>query len=457
LRADTNEFVEVRSLDRVTATELRCALFEMSAMGAGSRSQRPLYHASIYTPVWEALTDEQKEVSIERLGRQLGLAEQPHVVVEHIKEGRQHLHVVWLRIDAETGKAIPDSHNYRKHEEVARELEREFGHNRVQGAHHERDGVERPARRPTLAETRQAERSGMTPEEAKAQLRELWGMADTGQAFAVALDDAGWTLARGDKRGFVALDPTGEVRAVNKDITGLSAARVRERLADLDADRLPGVDEARVQQRDRQRDLRRDQVQEAAVSGPSTEAVPAPSDEMAQQREANREPFEVRAAPESAANDAPLTAVVADAVIDHAANDEREAERERVAAILRSLDDRARDISGLVASPQSQPGTQTPPQPAAKMVAPPAGPVISVAPPQEPQQPRPFDVPRLRQVIDQARTRLEALGDRLEAAFTRVREVFDRKAQADQVAARKDELRQTLNPYRRSWEHDLEI
>jgi hypothetical protein len=83
--------------------------------------------------------------------------------------------------------------------------------------------------------------------------------------------------------------------------------------------------------------------------------------------------------------------------------------------------------------------------------------VISVAPPQEPQQPRPFDVPRLRQVIDQARTRLEALGDRLEAAFTRVREVFDRKAQADQVAARKDELRQTLNPYRRSWEHDLEI
>jgi hypothetical protein len=173
--------------------------------------------------------------------------------VEHVKDGREHLHVAWSRIDGETLCAIPDSHNYRRHEIVARELEREFEHARVQGAHHEREGVERPARRPSHAETRQAERSGISPEDAKAQLRELWQSADNGRAFAAALDEAGWTLAQGDRRGFVALDPAAEVHAVNKAITGLSAAQVRDRLADLDAGLLPSVDQARGQLRAREK------------------------------------------------------------------------------------------------------------------------------------------------------------------------------------------------------------
>jgi hypothetical protein len=249
LRADTNEFVQVHSLDGVTARELRGALFEMSAMGAGSRSQRPLYHASINTPVWEALTDEQAAIAIDRLEKRLGLADQPRAVVEHVKEERQHMHVVWLRIDAESGRAIPDSHNYRKHEEVARELEREFGHNRVQGAHHERDGVERPGRTPAPEQMQQAARTGISPREAKATLSALWHSADNGRAFAATLDAAGWTLARGDKRDvLVALDPAGGTHAINKAVTGLTATHVRQRLADLDRDALPNVDTARAEQ-----------------------------------------------------------------------------------------------------------------------------------------------------------------------------------------------------------------
>jgi hypothetical protein len=278
-RVDTNERMVVRELDGVVAGNLDDALREMEAVAAGARSRKPFYHASINTPRNEALTEDQKTVAIERLETSLGLTGQPRVVVEHVKMGRAHLHIAWSRIDGETLKAIPDGHNYRKHEEVARALEREFGHQRVQGAHHERDGVERPARRPSHGETRQAERSGITPEEAKAQLRALWESADTGKAFAAALDDAGWVLAQGDKRGFVALDPTGEVRAVNKDITGLSAAKVRERLADLDADRLPDVDEARAHLRDRRRDLGTEQAVSRGMegAGESSEAIQPPS------------------------------------------------------------------------------------------------------------------------------------------------------------------------------------
>ena len=87
------------------------------------------------------------------------------MVVVHEKEGREHCHIVWSRIDLDRMAAISDSHNYRKHEEVARELEREFGHERVQGAHVERDGKrDGPSEPRAIAEMLQAERTGISPQ-----------------------------------------------------------------------------------------------------------------------------------------------------------------------------------------------------------------------------------------------------------------------------------------------------
>ena len=149
MRTDTNERAEVRELYGVAAENLRGALIEMEAVAAGTRSTKPFYHASINTRADESLTDEQRAYAIDRLEAELGLSGQPRVVVLHLKEGRAHCHIVWSRIDLERMRAISDSHNYRKHEVVSRELEREFGHERVQGAHVERDGKERPARTPS--------------------------------------------------------------------------------------------------------------------------------------------------------------------------------------------------------------------------------------------------------------------------------------------------------------------
>ncbi|MFN1208979.1 relaxase/mobilization nuclease domain-containing protein, partial [Enterococcus lactis] len=79
--------------------------------------------------------DEQRAYAIDKLEAALGLTGQPRIVVVHEKEGREHCHIVWSRIDLDRMAAISDSHNYPKHEEVARALEREFGHARVQGVH----------------------------------------------------------------------------------------------------------------------------------------------------------------------------------------------------------------------------------------------------------------------------------------------------------------------------------
>jgi hypothetical protein len=249
-RTDTNERAEVEEIRGVAAEDLSGALREMEAVAAGARTKRPFYHGSINPDA--PLTPEQWAHAIDRMEAELGLSGQPRVVVVHEKEGREHRHIVWSRIDVERMAAISDSHNYPKHEKVARALEREFGHERVQGAHVERDGKERPKRTPSHAEMLQADRTGLTPKEVTEQITALWRKTDNGPDFARALWDAGYVLARGDRRDFVTIDPMGGTHSLSRRIEGVTAKDVRERLADIDPKRLPNVADAKKIQRARQ-------------------------------------------------------------------------------------------------------------------------------------------------------------------------------------------------------------
>lgn len=268
LREDTNESARVMGFSGVASLDLREALAELDGMGAGSRSSRTLYHASINTPVSEQLTERQQQIARQRLASRLGLADQPFAVVEHVKHGRQHIHIVWSRIDIDTGKAIPDSHNYRKHEEVARELEREFGHERVLGAHvRDKENEPRPGRGPTWGEQRQTERSGLTPEAARQIVTECWRETATGTEFMQRIEAEGFIVARGDRRDFVLIDAAGEVHGLARRIEGVKAAAVRARMADIDSTQLPDVTEVRRLLRQRQ------QAPENEITRTATSAV----------------------------------------------------------------------------------------------------------------------------------------------------------------------------------------
>lgn len=71
---------------------------------------------------------------------------------------------------------------------------------------------------------------------------DAWEHSDDGRSFRTALRDRGYFLARGDRRGVVALDVHGEVFAIPRR-TGLRAREVRARIADTEA--LRSVDETR--------------------------------------------------------------------------------------------------------------------------------------------------------------------------------------------------------------------
>jgi hypothetical protein len=250
-RTDTNERAEVKDIRGTAADDLSGALKEMEAVAGGTRTTKPFYHGSINTRADERLSDEQRMVAIDRLEEALGLTGQPRVVVVHEKEGREHCHIVWSRIDLDRMAAISDSHNYRKHEEVARALEREFGHERVQGAHVEREGKERPERTPSHSEMLQAERTGLSTAEAKAFMTETWQATKNGQEFKAALEEKGWVLARGDRRDFVAIDQKGGVHSIARRIDCVKVADVRDRFADIDPKDLPSVAQAKQFQRGR--------------------------------------------------------------------------------------------------------------------------------------------------------------------------------------------------------------
>lgn len=246
LDADQNEHAEVTELRGVMAGDLRAALREMETAALCSRTRKPLYHASINPRVSERMDAGQWAEAIDQLESALGFSGQPRAVIAHVKDGREHRHVVWLRVDLSKGRAISDSHNFRKHEAVARDLERSFGFERVQGAHVERQGRRRPIRSPGHDEMQQAAHTGISPKAAATLITALWRGTATGKEFSQAVTAAGWTLCRGERRDFVLLDPQGGVHSLARRIDGAKAKDIRTRMADIDSASLPSVKEARA-------------------------------------------------------------------------------------------------------------------------------------------------------------------------------------------------------------------
>ena len=253
LTSSKNERVDVAEIRGVLAQDLADALREMEDVASGSNCRLFMYHASIDPDARYPLTLEQWREAVDALEKKLGFTDQPRAVVIHVKEGREHCHVVWSRIKPETMTGISDSHNYRKHEEVSRDLERRFGHERVQGAHIEREGRKRPERTPSRADIQQQERRGKSGRAAVGEIKRvtaeitgLWQGTDSGKAFAAALAARGYVLARGDRRDFVVLDSGGAVHSLARRIEGVKAAAVRERMGDVDRDGLPSVAEAKA-------------------------------------------------------------------------------------------------------------------------------------------------------------------------------------------------------------------
>ncbi len=241
LLKDDNERVEVHELRGFCSDNLVSAFNESYAMSRATKCKQHLFSLSLSPPKDADVSNDDFENAIGQVEERLGLTGQPRAIVFHEKEGRRHCHAVWSRIDTEEMKAIQLSFSKKKMQEVSRDLYLEHGWKMPRGLVNSK---ERDPLNFTLAEWQQSKRAGKDAKVIKADFQDAWAISDSKAAFTHALAERGYKLARGDRRGFVAVDHKGEVYPVSR-WANIKTKQVKERLGDLDA--MPTVSETKQQ------------------------------------------------------------------------------------------------------------------------------------------------------------------------------------------------------------------
>lgn len=243
-----NELSQVHEVRGTLADDPRGALAEMAAIADGSRCRDFLYHAQINPEKGDRLTPEQWRQAVDTLEKNLKLEGHQRVVFEHVKDGRQHYHVVWNRVDIDTLKAVNMGNNYKAHEKTGVELEKAFGLEQLERRPNLQGG-RRSDRAPESWEYRQAEHTGLNPRAMKAEVKALREASANGKAFAGALAEHGYILAKGKSRDFIVIDSAGEPHSLGR-FAGMKADELREFMRDVDRAKLPTEQQVKAADRE---------------------------------------------------------------------------------------------------------------------------------------------------------------------------------------------------------------
>ena len=124
-----NEKTRLVEISDPSAKNLDDAFHNMWIVACKTKCTKPLHHISINPMKDERLTDKQVLAIVERCEEKYGYKMFHHqrVIVEHVKDGRQHFHVIWNRVSLYTGRPVWPGHHWKKSKQVCREMEKELG------------------------------------------------------------------------------------------------------------------------------------------------------------------------------------------------------------------------------------------------------------------------------------------------------------------------------------------
>ena len=245
-----NERTQLIEIKGTLSQDIRGAVSEMSVIAAGSRAEKPFYHAQINPKEGERLTAEEAIKAADILADKLKLSDNQRIIVEHEKEGRQHFHVAFNRVNGETQKAVNMGNDRRACHEAAREIEKDLGLEKTASRYLDREAAKKATRdrEPEAWQYQQAERKGAkNPREQKAEIAAIYSAAANGQQLRSSLENSGYVLAQGERKGvFLVVNQQGGFCSLARQVDD-KAADVRAKLADLDPASLPTLDEAKEQ------------------------------------------------------------------------------------------------------------------------------------------------------------------------------------------------------------------
>ncbi len=241
LNDSDNDTIHVHDLRGFLASDVTGAMKEARAISLGTKCKNHLFSVSFNPPENEVVSIEVFEEAIKHLEDKLGLQTHARAIVFHEKQGRRHAHAVWSRIDPVTMKAKTLSHYKLKCQDISRALYLEHDWQMPRGL--ARKGQADP-RNFTLAEWQQSKKSKSDPRDIKADIQDAYAISDDIPSFANTLSDRGYILAKGDRRGHVAVSHDRQVFSIARYV-GKKAKLVRAKFGDPSA--LPSVEEAQKQ------------------------------------------------------------------------------------------------------------------------------------------------------------------------------------------------------------------
>ena len=272
LLSTKNEEVRVLDLRGTIAEErstqgLHQSLNEMNELGKMTRAKSSLFHLAINPSDRDRMTAQGWQTTIEKAEKALGLQGQPRAVVSHRYEGKEHLHVVWSRVDVEQRKCVELPFSHLKLCQAAREIEIDLGlqqtPQRARGAHRLKQHVKD-------IQSQQEARSQTPREQLNAAVSKAWHEAGSDVEFKAQIEAAGYQLARG-RRGVVVMDSTLETYSIARCVEGVKVKDVRARLDGLQG--LPTVEELRAaRERDTQTRGTQEQGAQRTDTGQSEDA-----------------------------------------------------------------------------------------------------------------------------------------------------------------------------------------
>ncbi|GAB5451170.1 MAG: hypothetical protein Hals2KO_14980 [Halioglobus sp.] len=243
-----NESVEIYDLRGSVAEDLDVAFAEWKAQADNlTKCKNYLYSLSVNPDQRQGeLTKEQYLDFLHRVEDALGLEHQPRALVFHIKEGREHLHAVYSRIDAEKGKAVHMPFDRDKLMMVTRKFAKDYGLQLPNGYFKDR-GQHEGKGQLLLHEKAQQDTTGFSKEERMAVVTDIWRSSDSPSAFVAGLQDRGYMLCTG-RRDYVLVDYYGNANALPRliDDNTIRTQQIREFMGEEFAlESLPDVDETR--------------------------------------------------------------------------------------------------------------------------------------------------------------------------------------------------------------------
>jgi len=233
-----NDHIAVHDMRGFVSDSFVGAFKEVEAISKGTRCRQYLFSLSLNPPELENAPPALFEAAIDDVEKKLGLTDQPRAIIFHEKNGRRHAHCVWSRIDMTAMRSINLPHFKMKLQDIARELFIEHQWDLPAGFKNKKS---RDPLNYESVEVEQAKRIKRDPKQIKAIFQRCWARSDSKSSFANALAEQGYILARGDRRGFVAVDRNGEVYSVSRWV-GIKAKEVLARLGLPDG--LPNSNEA---------------------------------------------------------------------------------------------------------------------------------------------------------------------------------------------------------------------